>query len=125
MLLDEDQSVLDVVGAILRRRNHLVRTVGTFVEAKSALAQREFDVVVADLQVAEHADDTGLSAWLKINRPTLLPRLVWMRSSTPPGAGKERVLAVAPILQKPFKAGELLAVVESLLTDVHSAPLER
>jgi PAS domain S-box-containing protein len=125
LLLDEDQSVLDVVGAILRRRNHVVHTVTTFAEAKSALAQQQVDVVVADLQVAEHAEETGLSAWLKTNRPALLPRLVWMRSSTPSGAGKEKTLAAAPILQKPFKAGELLAVVESLLSDVHAAPIER
>ena len=125
LLVDEDQSVLDVMGTILRGRNHVVHKAGTLAEAKSLLESQECDVIVSDIQIAEDTGHTGLSAWLKANQPALLHRLVWMRGSAPSGAGQEKPRAAAPVLQKPFKAGELLAVVESLLSDVHAAPIER
>jgi PAS domain S-box-containing protein len=125
LLVDEDQSVLEAVGAILRERNHTVRTAGTLSEAKSVLVEHDFDVVVADMQVTGNAGQTGLRAWLAANRPVLLPRLVLMRASTPSGAASEEGQAGCQILQKPFKAGELLAAVETVLSDIHAAPIER
>jgi DNA-binding NtrC family response regulator len=125
LLLDEDPSVLDVMGTILRGRNHVVHKASTLADAKSVLKRQECDVIVADMQIAENTEHTGLSEWLKANQPALLHRLVWMRASAPSGAAQEKARAAAPVLQKPFRAGELLAVVESLLSDVHSAPIER
>jgi PAS domain S-box-containing protein len=125
LLVDEDHSVLDVVGTILRGRNHGVVGASTLNEAKSALARHDFDVIVADLQTAESAGHAGgLSAWLKMHHPALLHRLVWMGAVHSVG-GKDETQAGAPILRKPFKAGDLVGLVESVLTDVHASPVER
>jgi len=125
LLVDEDRSVLEAVAAILSERNHSVRAAGTFDEAKAALEERDFDVVVADMRIAGDAGQTGLRAWLAANRPALLQRLVLMRASTPSGSASDKAQAGFQVLQKPFKAGELLAAVENALSDVHAAPIER
>jgi hypothetical protein len=82
-------------------------------------------VVVADMQVVGNAAQAGLRAWLAANRPALLQRLVLMRASTPSDPAGEKAQAYFRILQKPFKARELLAAVEAALSDVHAAPIER
>jgi len=125
LLVDEDKSVLEAVGAILRERNHTVQTASTLSEAKSVLEEREFDAVVADLQVMGNAGQAGLRAWLAANRPVLLQRLVLLRASTPPSPASEEWQAGLQILQKPFAAGELLAAVEAALSDIHATPIER
>ncbi len=125
LLVDEDQSVLEGVGALLRERNHSVRTASTFGEAMVALEEREFDVVVADIQMTGNAESSGLRAWLAANRPGLLPRLVLMRASTPSGLASEGSQSGFQVLQKPFKTGELLAAIEAVLSDIHAAPIER
>ena len=125
LLLDHDQSVLEAVGAILRERNHAVRAVRTLAEAKSALRERDFDVVVADMGLSGNASQDGLPAWLAANRPALVQRLVLMRASAPTGTPNEETPGGFPVLQKPFKAEDLLAAVEGALGDIHPAPIER
>jgi two-component system, NtrC family, sensor kinase len=125
LLLDDDQSVLDVMGTILSGRNHTVYKVTTLDEAQSVLMGGECDVIVADMRTAQSTEQTGLPAWLNVNKPALLQRLIWMRASAPSGGEKEKIRYGAPVLQKPFKAGDLLGVVESLLTDVHAVPVQR
>jgi two-component system, NtrC family, sensor kinase len=128
LLVDEDSSVLEAVGAILRGGNHNVRAASTLDGAKAALEEQEFDVVVADMRVMGNTTLAGLRAWLDGNRPALLQRLVLMRASTPTGpsgSAGEKAQACFRILQKPFKAGELLAAIEAALSDVHAAPIER
>jgi PAS domain S-box-containing protein len=125
LVVDADHTVVEAVGAILRARNHTVWTTSSESGARSVLEEREFDVVVADMQVAGNTDQPGLRAWLAANRPVLLPRLVLMRASTPSGAASEDGQSGMQILQKPFKASELLAAVEAALSDIHAAPIER
>jgi CheY-like chemotaxis protein len=125
LLVDCDRSVLESVGAILSERHHTVATASTLVEAKALLEQQEFDVVVADMQVSESASRTGLRAWLLANRPALAERMVLMRASAPSGAANEALKSRFPIVQKPFKAGDLLAVVEAALSDIHAVPIDR
>jgi PAS domain S-box-containing protein len=125
LLVDHDQSVLEAVGATLRERNHTVQTVSTLSEAQSVLERQDFDVIVADLQILGNARRTGLQAWLAVNRPALAQRLVLMRASPPSGPGIDESLEGFPMLQKPFKAADLLAAVEAALGDIHAATIER
>jgi PAS domain S-box-containing protein len=125
LLVDYDQSVREAVGAILRGRSHVVRTAGTVSEAKSALTEQSFDLMIADLHMSANLDQEGLCTWLAANHPVLLQRTVWMRASTSVGAGAEELPVGAQILQKPFKAEDLMTAVEAVLNDVHAAPVER
>ena len=125
LVVDHEQSVLEAVGAILRERNHIVRVASSLSEAKAVLVEQDFDVVVADMQVSGNARHAGLHAWLTANRPVLAQRLVLMRASAPTGPDGEELRGEFQILQKPFKAGDLLTAVDAALGDVHVAPVER
>jgi FixJ family two-component response regulator len=48
-----------------------------------------------------------------------------MRATAPATPATEEMRGALQVLQKPFKAGDLLAAVEAALSDVHTAPVER
>ncbi len=125
LLVDHDQSVLEAVGAILRGRNHAVRTASSLDEAESLIEEGDFDLVLADVEVSGRVGQPGLHAWLTANKPALAQRLVLMRAAAPSGPANEEARSGLPILQKPFKTADLLAVVEAALGDVHAALIGR
>jgi DNA-binding NtrC family response regulator len=124
-LVDQDVSVLEAVSGILRARNHHVRPVASLTEAHQALREQEFDVVVADLHAYEGTRDQGLRSWLRTHRPSLAQRVILMRATTPLPSHNDASLSALQILQKPFKAGELLAVIEAALSDAGAVSVER
>jgi PAS domain S-box-containing protein len=125
LLVDGDQSVLEAAGTILRGRNHAVRTANSREEAEASLAEQDFDLIIADVQMSGSQDQPGLMAWLAANRPALEQRVVLMRAAAASGLKNEEARNAFPILQKPLKAADLLAVVEAALGDLHAAPIER
>jgi two-component system NtrC family sensor kinase len=125
LLVDQDLSVLEAVSGILRARNHQVRPAATLADAQKALREQEYDVVVADLHIYEGTGDKGLRPWLRLHRPSLAQRVVLMRATTPAPSQSDAALGALQILQKPFKAGELLAVIEAALNDAGVASIER
>jgi PAS domain S-box-containing protein len=127
LLLDQDDSVLEAVGTILRGRDHRVQTARDMREARALLEKHDFDLVVADLQVADGAGGDRLADWLAQHKPALTQRVIWMCTVAPNGSAAEKSSANGrQILQKPFKASELLAAVdELLLSNVAAAPIER
>jgi two-component system NtrC family sensor kinase len=125
LLVDQDVSVLEAVSGILRARNHQVRPASNLAEAQQALRDQEYDMVVADLQSYEGAGDKCLRWWLRLHRPSLAQRVVLMRASAPTASQSDAELGALQILQKPFKAGELLAVIESVLSDAGAVSVER
>jgi DNA-binding NtrC family response regulator len=113
------------VSAILRGRNHQVRAVASLADAQQALKNLDYDLIVADLQVCENAGRSGLRSWLRIHMPNLSQRVILMRASTPVGPQSDETQGAIQILQKPFKAGELLAAIESALNDASPVSIER
>jgi two-component system NtrC family sensor kinase len=127
LLVDQDDSVLEAVGTILRGRDHRVQTARDGREARALLERQDFDLIVADLQVSDVANEDNLEGWLIQHKPSLKGRVIWMRAIAPPGSAEEKsAVSGRHVLQKPFKANELLgAVDELLLSNVGAAPIER
>jgi two-component system NtrC family sensor kinase len=127
LLVDRDESVLEAVGTILRARDHRVQTARNIREARALLEKEDFDLVVADLHVADGANGGGLSEWLAGNKPALSHRLIWMCAVAPSEDAGEHIAGKGrQILQKPFKANDLLAAVdELLLTNIQAAAIHR
>jgi two-component system, NtrC family, sensor kinase len=125
LLVDQDASVLEAVCGILRARNHQVRPAASLIEAQQALRDQEYDVVVADLHTYEGTRELGLRTWLRLHRPSLAQRVILMRATTPLPSHNDAALGALQILQKPFKAGELLAVIEGALSDAGAVSIER
>jgi two-component system NtrC family sensor kinase len=124
LLIDDDVSVLEAVEAILRDGNHAVRTAASFLEAKRLLGVEEFDAVVADAEVRAGAGAESLQDWLIANKPALAGRLVWMSASATPAAAENHPGNGLLVLQKPFKAADLLNAVEIVLGHVQAAPIQ-
>jgi PAS domain S-box-containing protein len=125
LLIDQDDSVLEAVGAILREREHGVETARTAADAMSILEKQEFDLVLADLDLSGTASQNILHDWILTRRPGLAKRCVWMRAVAPLGRPPDQTpLHANYILQKPFKAEELLAVIDEVLGSIQAAPVQ-
>jgi two-component system, NtrC family, sensor kinase len=127
LLVDRDDSVLEAVGTILRAREHRVQTARDMAEARALLEKEEFDLVVADLHISDGANGNGLGEWLAEHKPALSRRLIWMCAVAPSeDAGENMARNGRHILQKPFKANDLLAAVDELLLNgVQAAAIHR
>ena len=127
LLVDQDDSVLEAVGTILRGRDHRVKTARDIREACALLEKEDFDLVVADLHVSDGTDGGGFGQWLAQNKPTLSHKLIWMCAVAPSeDAGENFSANGRQILQKPFKAIDLLAAVdEMLLNSAHASAIHR
>jgi two-component system NtrC family sensor kinase len=127
LLVDHDDSVLEAAGTILRGRDHYVRTARDLREARALLEREDFDLIFADLQVSDGANGGGLGEWLAQHKPALSRRLIWTCAVAPSEDTGEHIAGNGRrILQKPFKANELLAAVdELLLSNVQPAAIDR
>jgi PAS domain S-box-containing protein len=127
LLLDHDESVLEAVSTFLRGRDHHVYTARGMQDARSLLEQQNFDLIVADLQIADGPNGSGLENWLAQHKPGLSRMVIWMCAVAPSGeAAERRGDNHSPILQKPFKVTELLAAVDELLLNrMNAAPIGR
>jgi two-component system NtrC family sensor kinase len=127
LLVDQDESVLEAVGTILREREHRVQTAKDAQEARALLEKVDFDLIVADVEVLDTANGDHLEEWLSQHKPALNRKVIWMCAvASPRNAEEKGVRGGRQVLQKPFKANELLAAVdEILLSNVVPAPIER
>jgi two-component system NtrC family sensor kinase len=124
LLVDHDISVLEAVEAILRDRNHQVRTAASLPEAQRLLGEHEFDAVVADSEVRASNGAANLEEWITAKNPELARRLVWMSASAMPSSAQNHAGNGFLVLQKPFKATDLLTAVDLALGRVQPAPIE-
>ncbi len=127
LLVDHDESVLEAVATFLRGRDHRVHSAKNMEDARTALEQQNFDVIVADFQLADASNGGGLESWLAQHKPALSRKLIWMCAVAPSGGAAERIAeSHSRLLQKPFKVTDLLAAVDELLLSmVDAAPIGR
>ena len=118
--------MLEAVRAILLEREHEVEIAKSAADAMALLEKRAFDLVVADLDLSGTAGSNILHDWILARRPGLAKRCLWMRGVTPMGRPPHEGPGNGSfVLQKPFKAGQLLAAVEEVLGSVQIVPLHR
>jgi two-component system, NtrC family, sensor kinase len=123
LLIEHDEFVREAVEAMLREGNHAVRSAANFQEAQRLLGEQEFDAVVADAEVRASAGGESLQEWFTANRPMLAGRLVWMSASAEPAQAGNHAGNGLFVLQKPFKAADLLSAVEMALGHVQPAAI--
>lgn len=125
LLVDQDDSVLEAAGALLREHDHEVEKAKCAADAMALLEKLEFSMVIADLELAGSGERNILHDWILARRPALSNRCLWTRRA---GTLGEADAAVSHngnrVLQKPFKADELLAAVATALGPVRAAPIE-
>jgi two-component system NtrC family sensor kinase len=115
LLIDQDESVLEAVGEILRGRNHKVHSASTLSQAKSLLENQHFDLIVSDIEMLGKTD---LHHWLHADNASLPQKVVFTTASASAGEIKEAMQSGSAVLQKPFKAADLLVLVEEALAQI-------
>jgi PAS domain S-box-containing protein len=121
LVVDSHESVLDAVAGILRKNDYAVETSKSLSDARRLFVLQDFDLVVADwrLVAEEHkwtsSDTNGKDAL------GLGSRILWMSTISPDNQGRLTLpVPSGGVLQKPFRAEDLLAAVESKLPAVVS-----
>ncbi|GAC1663046.1 MAG: hypothetical protein NVS9B4_17400 [Candidatus Acidiferrum sp.] len=127
LVVDQDDSVVEAVGAILRDRGHQVHTARNLSEAAQSMEKNDFDLVVGDLQLADAETGTSLREWLWQHKPRLSQRLIGMCTVAPRyDVLDQQTRSHCQLLQKPFKTAELLAAVDAtLLGHIHATVIDR
>ena len=114
LLVDPETSVLEAVQAMLKNLNHLVCPARNLEEAQTLLREREFDLILSDVEVAGRKGTGGLREWIERERPASLDRLIVMSALAESESHSNGTAGF--ILQKPFDAVQLLAAVDSVLS---------
>jgi len=124
LLIDQDDSVLETVKAILLEREHEVETAKTAADAMALLENRQFDLIVADLDLSGTVGRNILHDWIMARKPGMAKRCLWMRGVAALGRPPDETPTNGNyILQKPFKAEELLAAVNGVLGSIETVPV--
>ncbi|MGD9916871.1 MAG: PAS-domain containing protein [Paenirhodobacter sp.] len=104
LLVEDDDDIRANVREMLREIGHTVIEAATVAEAEALAALPEIGMVLSDIQLPGGATGVDLARRLGGRLPIAL------MTSLPPGAGL-RAEAPCPVLQKPFVAAELAAMI--------------
>jgi PAS domain S-box-containing protein len=126
LLVDEDESLLQLEHEILRARGVAASIARSSREAMDILLRESFDAVVAGARLPGEVSPVSFSRWLEQNRPELSARILFTTSNAG-DAGPDSALRNSglPILPKPFAVEDFWNAVQSLLRADAPAPLKR
>jgi len=113
LLVDPETSVLEAIQAMLKNRDHHVFPARGLEEAQALLRARDFDLILADIEVAGRKGEKGLREWMERERPALSDRLIIMSAMAESSAHTDGAFEL--VLQKPFEALQLLSAIDSVL----------
>jgi len=116
LIVDDEESILDVVSAILERNSYSVVKASNVDQAEAALDKGGIDAVIADVVLPGRG---GLDLLMGIRTHSAHIPVIVMSGKVRTGADPFRHLATQfgarCILAKPFTAEELLEAVEGVL----------
>ena len=114
LVVEDDQSLLDFIGELLRERGHAVDMARTSHDALNLARLHRYDLLILDL-ILPDADGVILHGKLKSIIPEIERRTIFMTgfSSETPVVEYLRSIS-AEFLQKPFRTGQLLDAVTRL-----------
>jgi len=116
LLVDDEETVLDLEQEVLRGRCLWARPVRSGREAIAFLEQQDVDLVVTDLKMPGDVSGEALYQWIAAHRPALAARVIFTMSDS----GEKQVAALlartgCPHLQKPFHLQHFLETVQHAL----------
>ncbi|MGA8143853.1 MAG: ATP-binding protein [Candidatus Acidiferrales bacterium] len=126
LLVDHEESVMQLEQEILRARNIAVRAARTAQEAIDLLRRETVDAVVADMKIPGEISAAGLYRWIEENRSELATRVVFTVSNARDGeAGAALRKSGCAILEKPFSIDSFCSTVLKTLHTEAPTPLKR
>ena len=122
LVADDEETVRALLCQILRGANYRVTAVESAEEAVSVVRERPRAFALAILDVMMPPGD-GTMAFLRIREvaPTL-PIVFCTGQTHPRGTFMPEALNLAPVISKPFRPSELLAIVGDVVSDEEDEP---
>jgi PAS domain S-box-containing protein len=116
LLVDDQETVLQLEEEILVARGSAVRLARNEHEAIDILKHDSVDAVVASVKLPGETSPAGLYRWIESNRSDLCARIVFTTSNTSEDQIPEAVRqSGCQILTKPFQIDEFCRAVQSVL----------
>jgi len=116
LVLEDEQSVRDLVEAMLERAGHEVSTAADIASAERLYAETQPDVVLTDIVLANGESGVEFAATLRAGDPGL-PILLISGYPDPVLDTDDALATRLPLLRKPFGANELARAIAELLTE--------
>lgn len=126
LLVDDEESVLDLEREILERHCESIKTAMNGTEAIEILKDLSVDVVVTDLKMPGEVTGIELYRWIAENRPDLASRVIFTMSDARPEEVRALVEESGCVcVQKPFSIEEFLATVRAAVRKAPPEPAGR
>ena len=126
LLVDDEETVLQLEHEVLRARGVTVKLARSGKEAMELLRRETVDAVVADIKMKDEISAVAMYQWIEQNRPELCGRVVFTASNVRDGEASDSLRkSGCPVVSKPFAIEQLWDAVQKVLTAEVSSPLKR
>ncbi len=118
LLVDDEESVLDLQQEILRGRCLWTRAARNGQQAIEFLKRETVDLIVTDLKMPGEISGREIHRWVSQHRPELVGRVIFTMSDAQ-GPDVQKLLAETGCLhiQKPFHLQDFLGLIQQALSD--------
>jgi two-component system NtrC family sensor kinase len=118
LLVDDEETVLDLEQEILRGRCQWTRAARSGQEALEILKREPVDLVITDLKMPGEISGREIYDWVKQHRPELASRIIFTMSDSHRSAVQELLAATGCLhIQKPFHLQEFLNLIRQALKE--------
>ncbi|MFZ0820841.1 MAG: PAS domain S-box protein [Candidatus Acidiferrales bacterium] len=126
LIVDDEETVLELEKEILATHNVLVLMARNGREALHLLERERVDLIVTDTKMPGEVSGRGLYEWVCVHKPEFAQRIIFTMSDA---QGVESVTLQdqtgCPHIQKPFKVETFWLLVRRALVELESATLKR
>jgi DNA-binding response OmpR family regulator len=125
LLVDNDARLTELLALFLRRRGHEVRAAVSYADARERIAEREPELMLADLELGR---ERGRDELMRMERDRCLPRTLVVSGylDRETEIALSEITAVVGTLRKPFDLEALESAIEaSVRSDRPSGTSER
>jgi len=112
LVTDDDQSIRQLVGTIVRREHLTVDIAADGLEAIEMLKKHEYAVILLDLMMPR-LDGFGVIEWMKKNPPLIKPIIIVITAYADQRFKEVDSELVSGVLHKPFEVAELGNLVQA------------
>jgi PAS domain S-box-containing protein len=126
LLVDDDESLLQLEHEVLRSRGVTVKLTRSTKEAMEFLRRDSVDAVVTDMKMPGEISPLNFYRWIEENRPELAPRVVFTASHARENEASSALRnSGCPVVAKPFAIEDLWSAVQKVLTAEVPSPIRR
>ncbi|HLY67126.1 MAG TPA: response regulator [Chloroflexota bacterium] len=113
LIVDDDPNVCTTLGAVLRTEGYEVTAISELAEARQAVLDQPFDLVLAEQSLNETGD--GLELLVEARRASGAAGVILTSHGSAQSAELAREMGILDYLQKPCSVSDLKQVVRDVL----------